>query len=427
MKASEIIKFINEGRLDKALSQLNFRSAKAERERYCEIINLFISAFGDKECALFSCPGRSEVGGNHTDHNNGKVLACAVNLDIIAVAAKNNDNRIRVKSVGFNKIDIDVSVLTPIEDELGHASGIVRGVAAGMKKANREIGGFDAITVSCVPAGSGLSSSAAFEVLLTKIIDELYNDGSLSPISAAKISQAAERDYFGKPCGLMDQTACACGGFVKIDFKDTENPVAEKIDFDLKSREHSLFVVNTGGSHANLTDDYAAIRSEMKQVASYFNRDVLRECDEAGFYSNLPSIRAKYGDRAVLRAIHFFNENKRVDAQSEALENNEFDKFLSLITESGESSALYLQNGYSVSSPSAQGVTLGVNLAKKVLDKTGAARLHGGGFAGTIQAFVPKEKREEFIKQMTAVFGKNAVMELQVRPDGPVCILPCKK
>ena len=423
MKTSLIKELFKTDELDSRFAELNFRSPKSEKERYAEIIDLFVSSFGDRDVALFSAPGRSEVGGNHTDHNNGKVLACAVNLDIIAVASKNDDGHIRVRSVGFDVIDIDLTTLDPVENEIGDAAGIVRGVAAGMKRLNKEIGGFDAVTVSCVPAGSGLSSSAAFEVLLTKIIDVLYNDGSLCPVEAAKLSQAAEKDYFGKPCGLMDQTACATGGFVKIDFKDTSSPISEKIDFDLTGAGYSLFIVNTGGSHADLTSDYAAIRAEMGQVAAYFGRDVLRECDQNGFYSNLAAVRSKCGDRAVLRAMHFFAENERVDGQSKALSEGNFEGFLKLINESGDSSAMMLQNAYSVTDVASQGVTLGVALGKRILNGSGAVRLHGGGFAGTVQAFVPGDKREEFIETMAKVFGAPAVMELKVRPEGPVCIL----
>lgn len=422
MKASELKAYLASGALDARLSALNFRDASVERARYSEILDRFIAAFGDKDCALFSAPGRSEVGGNHTDHNNGKVLACAVNLDIIAVAAKNDDGHIRVGSVGFDMIDIDGTDLSPKEEEKGDAAGIVRGVAAGVAALGRAVGGFDAITVSCVPAGSGLSSSAAFEVVLCKILDTLYNDGTMTAIEAAKLSQAAEGVFFGKPCGLMDQTACASGGFVKIDFADTKNPVCENIAFDLQKAGCSLFVVNTGGSHANLTGDYAAIRSEMGQVAHYFGKDVLRECDEQGFFANLPAIRSKCGDRAILRAIHYFAENKRVDGQAAALAEGDFDAFLRLINESGDSSFMYLQNAYSPSDPSAQGVSLGVCLGKRALEGAGAVRLHGGGFAGTIQAFVPADKKETFVQIMSAAFGAPAVMELQVRPDGPVCV-----
>jgi len=423
MKASEMRTHLINGAFDERLEALNNRSAKAERARILEILDRFLAAFGDRDCALFSAPGRSEVGGNHTDHNNGKVLACAVNLDILAVAAKNDDGHIRVGSIGFDFIDIDTSVLTPVEAETGDAAAIVRGVAAGVKALGRTVGGFDAITASGVPAGSGLSSSAAFEVVLCKILDTLYNDGTISPVEAAKLSQRAEGAFFGKPCGLMDQTACASGGFVKIDFADTSAPVCEPIAFDIKKAGYSLFVVNTGGSHASLTGDYAAIRAEMSAVAHYFGKDVLRECDEQGFYANLPAIRSKCGDRAVLRAIHFFAENKRVDAQADALSRGDFAAFLSLVTESGNSSFMYLQNAYSVSDVAAQGISLGVCLGKRALDGVGAVRLHGGGFAGTVQAFVPNEKKDAFVQSLSAAFGARAVMELSVRADGPVCVI----
>ncbi len=422
MKASEMKAYLQSGALDSRLQSLNFRDPAVEKARYGEILDRFMATYGDRDCALFSAPGRSEVGGNHTDHNNGKVLACAVNLDILAVAAKNDDGHIRVGSIGFDVIDIDGTDLTPKDEEKGDAAAIVRGVAAGMAALGKQTGGFDAITASAVPAGSGLSSSAAFEVVLCKIMDTLWDDGTLTATEAAKLSQAAERDFFGKPCGLMDQMACASGGFVKIDFADTKNPVCEAIGFDLQKAGYSLFVVNTGGSHANLTGDYAAIREEMGQVARYFGKDVLRECDEQGFYANLPAVRSKCGDRAVLRAIHYFAENKRVDGQAAALTQGDFDAFLRLITQSGDSSFMYLQNAYSPSDPLSQGVSLGVCLGKHTLDGKGAVRLHGGGFAGTVQAFVPADKKDAFVKTMAAAFGAPAVMELQVRPDGPVCV-----
>lgn len=422
MLASSLINEINNGCLDEKFRILYGACNNIQRERYIKIIKKFIDSFGDRDVSLFSAPGRSEVGGNHTDHNNGKVLACAVDLDIIAVAAKNTDGHIRVSSVGFDVIDIDSSELSPIPDECGDAASIVRGVAAGMKNSNRQIGGFDAITVSRVPAGSGLSSSAAFEVVLVHILDVLYNDGSLSPIEAAKLSQKAETDYFGKPCGLMDQTACAVGGFTAIDFKSTVNPIVKPVKFNLNEAGYKLFIVNTGGSHSNLTADYAAIKNEMSSVARYFGADVLRDCDENGFYANIAKIREKCGDRAVLRALHYFSENRRVDMQSAALEKNDINEFLRLINESGNSSFMYLQNAFSVSNPCSQGISLGIALAKRILNGKGAVRLHGGGFAGTIQAFVPSDMSERFFKEMSAVFGTNSIYCLNVRTEGPITI-----
>ncbi len=422
MLASALINKIRDGYLDEKFIRLYGKADNIQRERYITLIEKFIDTFSDRDVTLFSAPGRSEVGGNHTDHNNGKVLACAVDLDIIAVAAKNDDGHIRVASVGFDVIDIDSSKLSPIDEEQGDAAAIVRGVTAGIYNSGLNVGGFDAITVSRVPAGSGLSSSAAFEVVLVHILDVLYNDGTVSAIEAAKISQAAERDYFGKPCGLMDQTACAVGGFSAIDFKSTVNPIVNPVQFDLTKAGYRLFIVNTGGSHANLTDDYAAIKNEMASVARYFGADVLRDCDENGFYANIKKIREKCGDRAVLRALHYFSENKRVDAERQALQNGDIDEFLRLVNQSGNSSFMYLQNSFSVSDPSSQGVSLGVALAKRILGSRGAARLHGGGFAGTIQAFVPEDLSEAFFKEMSAVFGTNAIYCLNVRADGPITL-----
>lgn len=422
MQASKLKQAILSGGLDEALAGLYGAATQAERQRYAELVEKFIGTFGDRDVAVFSAPGRSEICGNHTDHNHGRVLACAVNLDILAVAAKNDDARIRVASVGFDAIDIDAAALSPDPAEQGDASAIVRGVAAGMAARGCPVGGFDAITVSRVPAGSGLSSSAAFEVILAKILDTLYGDGTLDPTEAAKLSQAAERDFFGKPCGLMDQMACACGGFVAIDFDDPASPAVERLSFDPAQHGYRLFVVNTGGSHANLTGDYAAVRAEMGAVARYFGKEALRDCDEAGFYANLPRIREKCGDRAALRAMHFFAENRRVERQEAAIRAGDIDAFLRVANESGDSSCMYLQNAYAIAHPAAQGVTLGIAAARHLLGGAGAARVHGGGFAGTMQAFVPEAMCEHFAEEMGKIFGKKAVYALDIRASGPCCL-----
>ena len=421
-KASGMIKLINNGDFDGWFKRLYSVKNETQVERYIDLLSRFIDQFGDKEVQLFSAPGRSEVSGNHTDHNHGKVLACAVNLDNVAVVSQNNDNIIRVASVGFEPVIIDLNDLEIHKDEIDNASALVRGVSFELVKRGYNIGGFDALTKSMVPSGSGLSSSAAFEVLLTYILDKLYNKGNISPITIAQISQKAETNYFGKPCGLMDQTACAAGGFAEIDFADTKNPILHRLSFDINEQGFALCVVNTGGSHADLTVDYAAIKNEMASVAAYFGKSVLRDCDEHQFYDDISQIRKTCGDRAVLRAIHFFNDNRRVGIQADALRNGDFERFLQLVNESGQSSWELLQNTYSTSNVKEQGLCIGLAIAAKILHKQGAFRVHGGGFGGTIQAFVPKELLTEFETQMEKVFGKNSVYVLTVRNDGPVCL-----
>lgn len=421
MNTSELINKINSGGFDSQFKTL-YGDADSQKERYCRAVNGYIETFGDSDgLRLLSVPGRSEVGGNHTDHNNGRVLACAVNLDIIAVACPNGSNTIRVKSEGFDIDIVDLDNLSPVESEKGHSSALIRGVAARLKSLGYKIGGFDAYTTSNVLKGSGLSSSAAFEVMIGNMISCLYNGGRIDPVALAQTGQYAECEFFGKPCGLMDQTACAVGGFITIDFKDTEHPVIEKLDFDFSKTGYSLCIVDTAGNHADLSDDYAAIRYEMASVASFLGHKVLRECDENEFYKNLRQIREKLGDRAALRAIHFFGDNARVLDEVAALKRGDFKAFLDYVIASGRSSNMYLQNIFSLSDPKSQGLGLALALCEKELAGVGAWRVHGGGFAGTIQAFVPQDKLESFTGTINGVFGENACYKLTVRPVGAYC------
>lgn len=422
MNAEELKMKIDNGCFDKQFELLYAEVTSETKMRYRKAVDEFVSIFGDSdELRLLSVPGRSEVGGNHTDHNNGRVIACAVNLDIIAVVAPNAKNTINIKSEGFDMDSVKLSKLEPDENEKGRSSALIRGVAAHLCELGFKVDGFNAYTTSKVLKGSGLSSSAAFEVMTANIISCLFNNEKIDPVTMAKTGQYAEGKYFGKPCGLMDQTACAVGGFITIDFKDTENPVIEKLDFDFVKTGFSLCIVDTAGDHADLSDDYAAIRSEMTSVAGLLGGKVLRDCDEMKFYANLPKIRAELGDRAALRAMHFFGDNARVVDEVTALKNADFRAFLDCVIASGRSSYMYLQNIYSLKYPDRQGLGLALALAEKILADEGAWRVHGGGFAGTIEAFVPHEKLAEFESIMNKVFGKSACHKLTVRPVGAYC------
>lgn len=389
-----------------------------QAERYKAAAAEFKSMFGTEPDRYFSAPGRTEIGGNHTDHNRGCVLAAGISLDIIAAVKTTDDGIIRIKSQGFPMDAVDINDLDIKDEEDGTSAALIRGVAAGMKKRGYNIGGFSAYTTSNVLKGSGLSSSAAFEVLIGTIISGLFNDSGISPVEIAQISQFAENIYFGKPSGLMDQMASSVGSFITIDFNDTANPVIEAIDFDFSDTGYRLCIVDTKGSHADLTPDYAAIPSEMKAVAKYFGKEALRDVDRAEVIAHIPELRALLGDRAVLRAMHFFGDNERVGRQSAALKAHDFKQFLSLINESGDSSYKYLQNIFSPAHPAEQGLALALFTANDVLRGEGACRVHGGGFAGTIQAFVPEDKLAYFKRRMETVYGKGSCYVLSIRPFG---------
>ena len=395
----------------------------AQKERYIRIAESFEQLFGsDREVGVFSAPGRTEVGGNHTDHNHGKVLAASVNLDAVAVAGINAENIVRVKSEGYKMDVVDLADMSVMPEERGKSASLVRGVCAGFRNRGYKIGGFDAATASDVLSGSGLSSSAAFEVLLGTILNNLYNDGKVSAVEIAQIAQFAENEYFGKPCGLMDQMACSVGSFVQIDFNDPSVPVINKVDFDFGACGHALCIVDTGGNHADLTDEYAAVRGEMEAVAAKFGKPVLRDVDYAEFRKNVPVIRESAGDRAVLRAMHFFEENIRVEKQSAALANGEFDAFKDLIIDSGYSSYMYNQNVYTCKAPSDQPVSVALAICSRILKGSGAWRVHGGGFAGTIQVFVPKCEADGFVSYMEKAMGEGSCHLLSVRGAGAICL-----
>ncbi|MBQ9468057.1 MAG: galactokinase [Clostridia bacterium] len=425
MRINELKEYLASSEPDKQYELLYGRErVEQNKERYVRVADSFFKTYGDAdETAVLSVPGRSEISGNHTDHNHGRVIAASVDCDMIAVAARGEGRSVRVKSDGYKEDCVDLDRLSPDCYPRYKSVALVAGMCAAFKNAGYEVGPLCAYTSSNVPKGSGLSSSAAFEVLVGTVINHLYNGGKVSPIEIAKFAKWAENNYFGKPCGLMDQTACAVGGFVEIDFEDPDKPVCEKIDFDLTGMGYDLCIVNTGGSHADLNDDYASIPREMKAVAAFFGKDVLRGVSEEDLLSNARAIREKCGDRAFLRALHFVNENDRVPEIASAMRHGDLDAFLQGIAASGDSSFKYLQNVFSPSSPSEQGETVALYAAAHALarfPRPGACRVHGGGFAGTMQAFVPRLYTEAFRMEIDRVMGKGACSVMHVRPVGAV-------
>jgi galactokinase len=389
-----------------------------QEKRYNSLIDKFNDVYGKREIMLFSSPGRTEIGGNHTDHNYGRVLAGAVNMDNIAVAAKNNTNIVSILSSGYDKFEVDLSNLNPNTAEKFTSASIIRGISSRLKELGFAIGGFDCCIDSGVPVGSGLSSSASFEVLIGAIISHLFNNGKLEAVQNAIIGQYAENVFFGKPCGLMDQTACAVGGLVTIDFEDPSKPVVKKVNFDFVATGFSLVITDTGGNHADLNDEYASLPIDMKSVAAELGAKVLRQVTLDQVLDITPKIREKVGDRAILRAIHFQNDNQRVVDQVAALEKNDFKAFLGMVVDSGFSSYMYNQNIYPVNNVREQGVSLALALSDLVLKGQGAWRVHGGGFAGTIQAFVPENLLDKYITTLEHVFGKGSCHNLFIRQRG---------
>ena len=380
----------------------------------------FAAAFGGAPAAYFSAPGRTEIGGNHTDHQRGRVLAAAVNLDTLAAVRPNGTKVIRMLSQGYPICEVSLDALEPREDEINTTPALIRGVAARFVQMGCDVHGFDAYCESTVLPGSGLSSSAAYEVLVGTIINHLFFEGKVSQPEIAQIGQYAENVFFGKPCGLMDQTASAVGGLVTIDFADKDHPLIRSVNFDFSACGHALCIIDSRASHADLTDEYAAVPREMKQIAGHLGREVLTEIPEEEFYAAMPALRAAFGDRAVLRCVHEYQENQRVVRQVEALEQGDFDGFLKLIKESGFSSWMYLQNVIPAGYKEHQEMAIALALCEKYLGGKGAYRVHGGGFAGTVQAFVPYEILERFVAGVDAVLGEGACHVLSIRPQGGV-------
>lgn len=380
----------------------------------------FAAAFGGAPERYFSAPGRTEIGGNHTDHQRGRVLAAAVNLDTVAAVRVNGTDTIRILSQGYPLCQVDVKELTPRQEEINTTPALIRGVAARFAQLGCKVQGFDAYCQSTVLPGSGLSSSAAYEVLIGTIVNHLFFDGKVSQAEVAQIGQYAENVFFGKPCGLMDQTASAVGNLVTIDFFDKEHPAIRPVDFDFSACGHALCIIDTRASHADLTDEYAAIPNEIKAVCAQLGKEVLSQIDEAEFYAAIPALRTSCGDRAVLRAVHFYQDNARVPKQVAALEAGDFAAFLQLVKESGYSSYMYLQNVIPAGYKEHQDVAIALALCEHYLQGKGAYRVHGGGFAGTVQAFVPFEILESFRTGIDSVLGEGACHVLSIRPQGGV-------
>ena len=369
---------------------------------------------------FFSAPGRTEISGNHTDHQHGCVLAAAVNLVTVAEVTLNHFGLIRVQSEGYPVVEVDLNDLSVHEEEKNTTASLIRGVAAAFSQRGAQLEGFDARVRSSVLPGSGLSSSAAFEVLIGTICNELFFDRKLSPVEIAQVGQYAENVYFGKPCGLMDQTASSVGGMVFIDFENPDSPVVERIDFDFSAAGHALCIIDSGADHADLTEEYAAIPGELKDVCTFFGKEVLRDIPEADFFAALPELRHRVPDRAILRAIHFYQENSRVQRQAQALRDGDFDTFLDLVSESGRSSWMYLQNITPTGATEHQDVAVALALCDTLLHGQGAFRVHGGGFAGTVQAFVPLEMLDSFKEGIERVLGKGKCHILAIRSEGGI-------
>ncbi len=416
---SNLIDDINSGRFDSTFSTLYSReSAEFHRERWVGIINTHRERTGDSSPRLFSSPGRTELSGNHTDHNRGRVLAAAVQLDTIAAVSTPSEKTMvaELVSEGYPPVRVDLSNLDKVKAEEGSTDALLRGIAASIVRRGGKVGGFSASTVSRVLKGSGLSSSAALEVLVGSIFNELFNEGRFTPVELAIMGQEAENEYFGKPCGLMDQTACAVGGVVAIDFADPKAPLVEHLKADFASAGYTLAVVDSGGDHADLTPDYASIPEEMKSVARELGAEVLGDADEETFISNIPAIRKISGDRAVLRALHFYDENRRVKEMVDALNMNDIQTYLDGVSRSGDSSWRFLQNVFSPRHINEQAVSLALALTERFLSGEGASRVHGGGFAGTIQVFIPTDRFKAYVSFMEGYFSKGSVVPLSVRP-----------
>jgi len=399
--------------------QTLYADTASAKKRYIKALNKFEALFGKNRSPIFiSAPGRTEIGGNHTDHQRGSVLAAAVDLDIICVVASSPKAELNIISEGYKTSPVTLDNLDPRPAEVGTAAGLIRGVAEWFKLNGFKIGGIDAYTDSQVIGGSGLSSSASFEVAVGNMLNYLYNNGKISPQQIALMGQYAENTHFGKPSGLMDQMASSVGGFVKMNFSEPGNTIIEPVKFSLTGSGYNLCIINTKSSHEGLTDDYAQITYEMSEIAQYYGKCYLSEVDEHDFYADIPELRVKAGDRAVLRAMHFFDEDSRVHKQAAALEKGDVETFLRLVNESGDSSYQLLQNVFSPSSPTIQGISLAITLSKRILKGTGACRVHGGGFAGTIQAFVPDSLLEQYCTEMEYIFGAGTCSVLNIRQIG---------
>jgi len=417
---------LHAGRADALLSRLYGGKADKlarQRQRYINLLSKYQSIFPEtREVEFFSTPGRTEVGGNHTDHNSGRVLAAAVDLDAVAVVSKNDEGIITVQSEGYPLDIISINELLSVPAEKYTSAALIRGVCNRFEQLGYRIGGFNAYINSDVLKGSGLSSSAAYEVLIGTILNFLYNGGKINPITVAQVGRYAENHYFGKPCGLMDQITAAVGGFVTIDFKDSLTPLVKRVNFDFSNSRYTLVIVDTGGNHADLNEDYASVEQEMKSVAQALGGTVLREFSKKKVLENIPALRDKVSDRAILRALHFYDDDQRVVEEVKALEDNDFQRFLSLVILSGRSSWMLNQNCYSTRNVGEQGVSVALAVSENILKGRGAWRVHGGGFAGTIQAFVPDDLLEGYLRELRSIYGDQSCYELMIRQMGTTMI-----
>lgn len=433
MRAIDLISQIKQGLHDSTILKLYVDQSQLEmqKKRYVKSLEQFIYTFGDGDgVSVFSAPGRSEVCGNHTDHQHGMCVAASINLDVVAVARSRSDGIVNVLSEGYDMITVDSAELKYSQAEQSSTKALIKGVLKGMKEEGFEVGGFDCYLTSNVIVGAGLSSSAAFENALGTVVNHLYNYGKINAIEIAKASKFAENVYFGKPCGLLDQMASSVGGLIQIDFKDVENPLVKKIDVDFSAFGYSLCIVDVHASHADLTPDYAAIPQEMKSVAEFFGQTHLRNVNPEDFYANLAKVRAACSDRALLRAYHFFEEEENVQNLVKKLEQKDFPGFLHFVKASGNSSYKFLQNIYSLKNPENQSVSIALAFSQKYLetqkgskDSKGVCRVHGGGFAGTIQAFVKDQYVSEYKKNIEGIFGEDSCHVLKVRQSGSVKVV----
>ena len=425
MNQEHTLKLLESEKAKKLLGELYGKAAVAENQkRYEDLVGKFVKEFGEKDLYLFSSPGRTEISGNHTDHNHGKVLAGSINLDCVGVATVNDTNFVNIVSETFNQsFTIDLNHLEP-SDRMAGTVDLVKGLLKGFEKSGYEVGGFDAYVTSNVISAAGVSSSASFEMLLCSMLNTFFNAGKMDTVAYAHIGKYSENHYWNKASGLLDQMACAVGGLITIDFLEPQAPVVEKIDFDFASQNHSLIIVNTGKGHADLSADYSSVPNEMKKVAQFFGKEVCAEIKEQDVIDHLAELRAYAGDRSVLRALHFFEENKRVEAEVRALKENRFGDFLDGITSSGNSSWKWLQNCYTNSNVQEQGISIALALTEMFIaeKKRGACRIHGGGFAGVIMAMLPNDLVDEYVAYIEKAMGEGSAYRMSIRPYGAICV-----
>ncbi len=425
MNVQETLEMLQSPAAEQLLARLyGPEHAEENRKRYAHVAEKFAEEYGDKDLLLFTSPGRTEISGNHTDHNHGKVLAGSINLDCVGAAAANHSSKVNIISETFDqRFSVDLNDLAPSPRKAGTVD-LVKGLLKGFTESGYEIGGFDAYITSNVISAAGVSSSAAFEMLLCSMLNTFFNEGRMDTVAYAHIGKYAENHYWDKASGLLDQMACAVGGLITIDFLKPQSPAVEKIDFDFQSQNHSLIIVNTGKGHADLSADYSSVPEEMKKVAQFFGKEVCAEISEEEVLDHLAEVRAFAGDRSVLRALHFFEENKRVEAEVQALKENRFQDFLSNITASGNSSWKWLQNCYTTSSVQEQGISIALALTELFIAKKqrGACRIHGGGFAGVIMAMLPNDLVDEYVSLMDGALGEGSAYRMSIRPYGSICL-----